>query len=182
MIGDREFAAFTRRAIETHTEWDSLHAFLTLTEQPAGRIHVMTYMAIAPDVHPEEYPMMMAGAAAKDGLAAAAGYLLQIEAHGVTEPGPDASPIERAAFDHARRHREFHKLPDAVESAVAYCTDTHGQLWVAAKIRGREAEGIGQHYYAADRLTAGGDRIGGQMVDGLIAVGRAAGRIQAAYS
>jgi len=179
MIGRNEFAAFTRRAIETHTEWDSLHAFMILAEQPAGRISVAKIVAIDTVVHPEEYPLLMARMAARDGLRSAAGYLLQIEAHGVTEPAPGAS---RAAFDQARRTRTFHQLPGAVESAVAYCTDTHGRLWVAAKIRGREAEGISEHYYGADRLTAGGDQIGGQMVEGLIAVGRTAGRIQAAYS
>jgi hypothetical protein len=174
MIRREQFAAFTRRVIDGHTEWDGLHAFMTLHERD-GDIAVGTYAALDPAIDPNRYPAMIANLAAeqyeKDPGLLTVGYCLQIEAHGVTGPGPGATAAERETFERARITRTFHQLPTAVESAVAYTADIHGRLWTAGKIRGRD--GVSEHYYPA------GDRhISGQMVRALIAAALATRAVQ----
>lgn len=166
-------AAATRKAIEDHDEWDSLHRFQTL-RWDGERLAVGTYAAIDPGIDPPQYPALMARIAGeqleKDPAEPACAYLLQIEAFGVTEPGKDATEAEREAFQKARLSRTFHQMPDAVESAVAYCADVHGRLWSAAKIRGREDKGISESFYQPGRVA-----LGGQMIKGLLTVAYATG-------
>ena len=66
-------------------------------------------------------------------------YLLQIEAFGVAEPGPEASAADLARYHAARRGRTFHQLPEAVEVCTAWVADIHGRLWSARKFRDGDA-------------------------------------------
>jgi hypothetical protein len=168
------FAAFTRRTIEIHGEWDSLHCFMTLRAKD-GELTPGTYAAIDPAVSPPDYPDLMARIAQeeleKEPAEPACAYLLQIEAFGVTEPGKNATEAEVEEFNRARLGRTFHQLPQAREQAIAYCADIHGRLWSAAKVRGREADGISEHFYQPGR------GLGGQMIRGLLAVAYATGEL-----
>lgn len=160
------FAAATRKAIEDHTEWDSLHCFMTL-HWDGEKLLPRTYAAIDPGIDPPDYPALMAGIASKEleknpGDPAYA-YLLQIEGFGVIAPAKDASEAEREQFDRDRIGRNFHSRPDAIESAYAYCADVHGRMWVAAKRRDRPGE-ISEDFYPP------GKGLGGQMIRGLLAV------------
>ena len=165
-------AAYTRQAIEIHDEWDSPHSFQTL-HWDGEKIACRTYACIMPDISPAQYPKVMAGIAAEQREKApddpAYAYLLQIESFGMTEPGPDAGEAERDRYHRARLGRTFHEQPDAVEAAVAWCADIHGRLWSAEKTRGRPGE-ITEHFYPPHAR-----RVGGQMIDGLIAVAYATG-------
>ena len=161
------FAAFTRKAIEAHDEWDSPHCFMTV-HWDGESLACHTYVCVMPDIDPVDYPALMIKAAReqleKDPDDPPYGYLLQIEGHGVKEPEPGASEEERERFNKARLGRTFHQLPDAIEVATAYCADIHGRLWVAAKRRDKPGE-ISENFYAP-----GNPKIGGQMVKGLLAV------------
>lgn len=159
-------AAATRQAIESHTEWDSMHCFVTLHWDGEG-LRTGTYAAIDPGIDPPDYPALMAGIAAKElekhPHDPPYAYLLQIEAFGVTAPGPAASEAERDQFDRDRLGRTFHQRTDAVESVIAYCADIHGRLWSATEVRGRPGE-ITENFYPP------GKALGGQMIRGLLAV------------
>ena len=52
-------AAETRRAVEMHDEWDSLHCFLTL-HWDGEKLTCGTYAAIDPGIEPADYPALMA--------------------------------------------------------------------------------------------------------------------------
>ena len=52
-------AAETRRAVEMHDEWDSLHCFLTL-HWDGEKLTCGTYAAIDPGIEPAGYPALMA--------------------------------------------------------------------------------------------------------------------------
>jgi hypothetical protein len=159
-------AAATRKAIEDHDEWDSLHCFQTL-HWDGEKLSVGTYAAIDPGIDPPDYPALMTGIAAKrqdeHPEAPAYAYLLQIEGFGVVEPAPDAGEAEREQFNRDRLSRNFHARPDAIESAMAYCADIHGRLWSAAKVRSRP-DVIEEHFYPP------GKTMGGQMIRGLLVV------------
>lgn len=160
------FAAETRRTIEMHDEWDSPHCFVTL-HWDGEKVSAGTYACIMPDIHPDEYPEIMIKAAAKEYEQRpddpAYAYLLQIEAFGVVQPGPDASAAELAQFHNDRFDRTFHKRPDAVEIATAYCADVHGRVWAATKRRSKPSE-INEEFYAPGKAP------GGQMMKGLLTV------------
>jgi hypothetical protein len=153
-------AAATRKAIEDHTEWDSLHCFMTL-HWDGENLHPGTYAAIDPGIDPPDYPALMAGIAAKElennPEDPAYAYLLQIEGFGVVAPGPDASETEREQFDR-----------DRLESAFAYCADVHGRLWAATKARSKP-DVIEENFYPP------GKHLSGQMIRGLLTVAYAAG-------
>lgn len=156
-------AAKTREVIEQHDQWDSPHCFQILGRDGACR----SYAAIAPDVHPDQYPALMSGLAGKrleehpDDPAYA--YLLQIEGWGVADPGPDAAQEERRQFEADRRGRTFHARPDRIETVTAWCADIHGRLWSAARVRGDE--GIRECFYPPGSRMAGG-----QFVRAILAV------------
>jgi hypothetical protein len=165
------FADITRKTIEDHDEWDSPHCFMTL-HWDGERLTTGTYACIIPGIDPGDYPALMRKAAADrqqehpDDPACA--YLLQIEAFGVIYPGPDAGETEREQFDRDRIARTFHKRPDAIESAIAWCADIHGRTWTAAQRRS-EPGVIHEHFYAPGRSP------GGWMLRGLLAVAYATG-------
>jgi hypothetical protein len=160
-------AAMTRHFIENHSEWDSPHTFAILYRS-GDETRVGCYVCILPDVDPERYPALMAKAAEewheqhRDKPAYA--FLLQIESHGVTAPRPDASEAERNQYEVDRLTRSFHKRPDAVEAAVAWCADVHGRLWTASKIRGKEDK-INEGFYGPGTRS-----VDGQMIRGLLTV------------
>jgi hypothetical protein len=159
-------AAETRKAIERHTEWDGPAEFLTL-HWDGQRLRGGLLCVIMPDISPDAYPLVMgaktAELIAEDHDNRPCAYLLRVEAHGLAEPGPDASRADRARFTAARRWRTFHAQPGAVETCVAWCADTDGRLWTAAKRRDDPDAKISQ------RLYAPGDpvRLGGQLIDAL---------------
>lgn len=160
------FAGVTRRITEAHEEWDSPHQFFTL-HWDGEQLGFGTLAAIDPGIHPDAYADLMARIAreAMDGENAATlyGYALQIEAHLVVAPAPEASAEERARFQVDRIGRRFHQRPDAVETALTYTADVHGRVWGALKRRGHD--GIEEVFYApGERETHG------QMVDALLAV------------
>lgn len=165
------FAAAARKVIEDHDEWDSLHCFITL-HWDGEKLRAGAFVAIDPGIDPAEYPALMVKAAAeqqqKHPEAPAYAYLLQIEAFGVTEPGPDAGEAEREQYDRDRIGRTFHKRPDAEESVIVWCADVHGRVWAAAERRS-EPGVIHEHFYAPGKTP------GGQMVRGLLAVAYATG-------
>jgi len=165
-------AAETRRAVDLHDEWDSLHCFMTL-HWDGEKLTCGTYAAIDPAIKPTDYPALMAKLAREahekhpDDPPAFA-YLLQIEAHGVEEPGPDATEEERRRFDADRLGRTFHQRADAIEICQAWCADIYGRLWSATKTRGDEK--VSERFY-----PPGKDRPSGQMIRGLLAVAAATG-------
>ena len=173
MIPPKEpFAAFTRKVIEDHDEWDSLHHFLTLFWSD-GELHVGTWAAIDPGIDPPKYELLMRKIALQEFEKEdehAYAYLLQVEGHGVTAPGPGASLDEVAAFERARRERTFHQRPDAVEGAYAWCADIHGRMWSATKQR--DKPGVIEEMYFPP-----GEGPGGQMVTALLQCALATGHV-----
>lgn len=165
------FAAAARREVEDHDEWDSPHCFQTL-HLDGDELVCRLYACIMPDIDPAGYPRIMAAFAAeqheKDPRDPAYAYLIQIEAFGMTEPGPEASAADLARYHAARRARTFHEQPDAVESCIAWVADIHGRLWSAAKTRD-QPDVIREAFYRPGRAP------GGQMIRGLLAVAGAAG-------
>jgi hypothetical protein len=167
------FAAATRQVIEAHDEWDSPHSFQTL-HWDGTQLACRTFACIMPDIDPPGYPALMAGIAAEQRVKhpddPAYGYLLQIESFGLAEPREDAPEAERERFRRARLTRTFHKQPDAIEMAVAWCADIHGRLWSAAKYR-KPSGAIEEHFYPPHTPK----RPGGRFIDGLLAVAYATG-------
>jgi hypothetical protein len=159
------FAETARKIIEAHDEWDSLHAFITL-HWDGENLTPGTCAAIDPAIDPAEYADLMAGMARKEldenPQDPAYGYLLQIEAFGVTMPGKDASAEERLRFDADRLGRTFHQRPDATEMAIAYCADIHGRLWTATRRRG--IAGTEEQFH-----PPGPRQPGGRLIHGLLA-------------
>jgi hypothetical protein len=171
-IPSREImAAKTRELIERHDEWDSLHAFATL-HWDDGQLRFGTVAMIDPGISPDQYPELMrkiaAGQFGKHPDDPPYAYLLQIEAFGCVDPGPDASEEERRQFDVDRLGRTFHQRADAREIATAYCADIHGRVWSATKARGEE-DRIEEHFYGP------GKSLGGQFIRALLAVAMTTG-------
>ncbi len=164
------FAAITRKIIADHDEWDSPHHFVTLHWED-GELRCGTWAVIMPDIHPAQYPKVMAKIARecheKDPDHPPYGYLLQFESYGVAEPGPEASDEEREQFRRDRLGRTFHQRADAVEMVGAWCADIHGRVWSAARRRGEDK--IHEKFYQPGRAP------GGQMIEGLLAVAYATG-------
>ena len=162
------FSAVTRKAIEDHGEWDSLHHFQTL-HWDGEKLTCGTFAAIDPGIDPPDYPALMARIAARRQEEhpedPAYAYLLQIEGFGVIA---GASAAEREQFDRDRIGRTFHQRADAVESAMAYCADVHGRLWYAVKTRS-EPGVVVEHFCPPGKTP------GGQMIRGLLAVAYATG-------
>lgn len=132
-------AAETRRLVtDLHDEWDAPHQFVTL-RWDGERISYGVVACLMLDIHPAQYPQIMAGFVREQSrrrdLPPMCACAVQVESHGVTEPGPDASVAERLAYDRDRVGRTFHQRPDAIESADAWCADSYGFLWSAAKRR-----------------------------------------------
>jgi hypothetical protein len=165
------FAAAARREIETHAEWDAPHCFQTL-HLDGGSLVPRTFACIMTDINPTDYPRLMAGMAAdqhdRDPGDPAYAYLLQVEAFGLTEPGPEASAAELAAYHQARRGRTFHLMPGAVETCTAWVADIHGRVWTATKTR-EHPEEVHEHFYRPGKAP------GGPLITGLLAVAEAAG-------
>jgi hypothetical protein len=165
-------AAITREIIERHDDWDSVHQFVTW-HWDGERLAPGTVVIIDPAMDPLDYPRIMAKIVReqrdKGPEHPPYAFLLQIEAFGMTEPGPDATEQERAAFRAARRGRTFHEMPEAIESCLAYCADVHGRLWTAGKRR--DKDGITEAFYPP------GKGLSGQMVAGLLAVAYATGMV-----
>lgn len=165
------FAAAARKAIEDGHEWDSPHCFQTL-HWDGEKLSPRTCACIMPDVHPAGYPALMDKLAReeleKHPDEPAYAYLLQIEAHGVIVPGPDAAEAEREQYRRDRLGRSFHQRADAVESAMAWVADVHGRVWSAAKPR-RGPVVITERFYPPGKVP------GGQAVAGLLSVAYATG-------
>jgi hypothetical protein len=165
------FADAARREVESHVEWDAPHCFQTLHLSDGG-LTPRTMACIMTDIDPTDYPRLMAKMAAgqwerhPDDPAYA--YLLQVESFGVTEPGPEASAAELAAYHAARLGRTFHLMPDAVECCIAWVADIHGRLWAATKTR-KDPDTIHEVFYRPGKAP------GGQLVTGLLKVAEAAG-------
>lgn len=169
------FAAAARRAVEElHTEWDSPHSFQILCWDGAN-LNCRTYACLMPDIDPPKYPAMMTGLAREDhekhpGEPAYA-YLLQIECFGVTAPLPGATKDEIVQYNVDRMGRTFHQRADAVESCTAWVADIHGRLWTASKTRDKPSQ-INEAFYPPGKLP-----VGGQMINGLLAVAQATGTL-----
>ena len=165
------FAAAARAEVEAHVEWDAPHCFQTL-HLDGDKLAVRTMACIMTDIHPTDYPRLMAQMAAeehdRDPRDPAYAYLLQVESFGVTEPGPEASAADLARYHAARRGRTFHQLPEAVEVCTAWVADIHGRLWSAAKTRQRP-EVVDEAFYRPGKSP------GGPLIAGLIAVAESAG-------
>jgi hypothetical protein len=165
------FAAAARAEVGRHQEWDSPHSFQTL-HLDGDNLTVRTYACITADVSPLDYPRLMAKMAAeqheRDPRDPACGYLLQVESFGMTEPGPETSAAELAAYHAARRGRTFHKMPGAVETCTAWAADIHGRLWAATKTR-QDPEYVHESFYRPGRAP------GGHLIAGLLAVAETAG-------
>jgi hypothetical protein len=173
-IAPRELlAAETRKAIEDHSKWDSPHAFITL-HWDGEKLACRTYAMIMPDVAPADYPRLMMKMAReeheRDPDEPACAYLLQIEAFGVTEPGPQATEAERIQYNADRLGRTFHQRDDAIESAIAWYADVHGRVWFAAKRRS-DPDKISESFYPP------GKALRGSFVNGLLAVAYATGMV-----
>jgi hypothetical protein len=168
------FAAEARRILESHTEWDSPHTFITFYEN-GGRLAAGTYACIMPDIDPGDYPVTMMQVARKEldefPDRAPVAYLLQIEGFGVIEPAKDASAEARLQFQADRAGRTFHQRPDAYEFAGAWVADVHGRLWQATKRRDHEGE-IEVKFH-----PPGPSQPTGQMIRGLLAVAQATGTV-----
>lgn len=153
-----------------HDEWDAPHCFQTLHLDGDSLVCRM-YACITTDVGPADYPRWMAKLAAGQHERAprdpAYAYLLQVESFGVTEPGPEASAAELAAYHAARRGRTFHLLPGR-EACVAWVADIHGRLWAATKTRDHPEE-VHESFYRP------GQAPGGIAIRGLLSVAEAAG-------
>jgi len=164
------FAAAARKAIEEHDEWDAPHRFETL-HWDGQELSCRTYACIMPDIAPRDYLRLMAKLAReeveKHPDEPAYAYLLQIEAFGLAEPGPDASGAEKERYRAARIGRTFHRHPERIETAIAWCADIHGRLWAAATRRGKD--GISENFYPPGKAP------GGLMVGGLLACAYATG-------
>jgi hypothetical protein len=173
IVPKAELAAVTREAVEAHEEWDSPHWF-TGWCWDGEKLNPGLVACIVPDVHPDQYPSRVMKMVAKylsdDGNPAPVAFMLQFEAFGVTMPAEGSMSGEEAEqFRRDRLGRTFHKRPDAVESCIAYCADVHGRVWYAAKVRGREDEGITENFYPPGRSP------GGRFMKALLAVAYATG-------
>lgn len=154
-------AEVTAGVITAHSEWDSLHQFVTLNWD-SEKIAPGVVVAIDPSIHPGRYPDLMSKAALdaindqqSKGRRTLYAFLLQFEAHTLITPSDDASDQEREQYNRDRLARTFHKRPDAVEACVAYCVDIHGRLWTAAKRR-PEPDEVHEHFYASPAGAPGG--------------------------
>jgi hypothetical protein len=167
------FAAAARAEVESHVAWDAPHCFQTL-HMSGDDLVPRTFACIMTDINPTDYPRLMGQMAAdqhaRDPRDPAYAYLLQIEAFGMVEPGPEASAAELAAYHQARRGRTFHLMPDAVECCTAWVADIHGRLWSASKTRD-DPDTVRESFYRPGKAP------GGPLVTGLLAVAAAAGII-----
>jgi len=151
------FAAAARREVESHVEWDAPHCFQTL-HLDGDQLVCRTMACIMTDINPPDYPRLMAGLAAdqhqRDPGDPAYAYLLQIEAFGVAEPGPEASAADLARYHAARRGRTFHELPEATEVCTAWVADIHGRFWAATKTR-QHPEHVEEMFYRPGKAPSG---------------------------
>jgi hypothetical protein len=177
-IPDAAYAAQARALIDQHTDWDAMHTFVTLHWRDGG-LHIGTYVAIDPGVEPRAYPALMISYAHEWAEAhpgdPAAGYGLQTESYGIDQP-PGASAELRASIDAARATRSYRDLPGHYESADAIVTDIHGNLWSAAKIRGRDT--VEERHWPQGWSPDGENHIEGQMPDALRTLGLATGWLE----
>lgn len=155
----------TRRLVEDlHTEWDAPHQFVTL-HWDGERISYGTVACILTDIQPRQYPQLMAEFVREQtrrrDLPPMCACALQIEAFTAAGPGPDATPAEQAQFQRDRENHTFHERPDATESAVAWCADTYGFLWSAAKTRANPTAIKECYYRPGEHLRPGGLLVGG---------------------
>jgi len=124
------------------------------------------------DINPTDYSRMMTAMTLEQHRQhpedPAYAFLLQVEGFGLTEPGPEASAADLAAYHQARRGRTFHLMPGAVETCSAWVADIHGRLWSAAKTR-QDPGTIHEMFYRPGKAP------GGQMITGLLAVAEATG-------
>ena len=166
------FAAAARAEIDRHDEWDAPHCFQTL-HLDGEQLVCRTYACIMPDIDPTDYPRLMAKMAAKqhekDPQDPAYAYLLQVESFEVTEPGPEASAADLAAYHAARNGRTFHEMPEAVETCTVWVADIHGRLWAAAKTR-QDPGTVHEVFYRPGKAP------GGHLIRGLLSVAETAGR------
>lgn len=157
----KALAAFTRKLVEQHDEWDSLHTFVTLYQDGNSGVRVGTWAAISSDVDPRNYPAHMFGIVSREVAKTLAGggveipcaFVLQIEAWSVVAPPDDADPIHRAILDADRNARQLHTRPDAVENCESFCVDLDGHVWTARKRRDEPGEIKTRHYPPGDRET-----------------------------
>jgi hypothetical protein len=176
IVPKEALAAETRRAIDRHTKWDALHAFITLHWIEAEqRVTPGTYVAIDPNIKPTDYmPIMMKAAherrtedEAKDkDLPPACAYLLQIESFGVNFNPETATEEERAQFDRDRLGRTFHLRDDRIEAVCAWTADVHGRLFAASQVR--DSESVSENFYSP--ALAGREYPGGQLIEALLVV------------
>lgn len=163
-------AAETRRAVEEHDRWDSPHQFI-LFRWDGRRVSRCDVQPISPDATGRADMTMIrtAGKWLQDHPGdPPCAYLLRVECHGITKPGPDAAPAVLSRFDADRRLRGFAARPDAVEACAAWCVDTEGRMWNASKTRGG-GPGGGDSPVTVTPYS-GDARVGGQYADVLRAV------------
>ena len=172
----RKLAEMARWAITRSDEWDQFHEFVILDWHPeegdGGLLAPAVVSLIAGDIHPEQYPEVMASMAidslAKEPEKPPCAYLLMIEGFGVFAPEAGATPEELEKFEEDRKNRTYHTRPDAREMKMAAVADITGRCWTATKYR--EADRLEEAEYAY-----GDHDFGGQMARALVAVARSTG-------
>lgn len=157
-----ELAAITRKAIEIHDEWDTLHSLLVIGRDGNG-VRVRLAAGIDPAFQPEMYPLLIENivreCAEKDGPPYA--LLLQIEAFGALMPEDEAPAWEKARMEAARQNHALNQLPESVEAAWAYTADVHGRVWTAMNPRGSDE-------ISESTFEPGSGRIGGRMLEAML--------------
>jgi hypothetical protein len=140
-------AAYTRETVDGYDHWDTMTQFLILHWED-GKLAASTAGAFAPDVREDQYgPFMIKIAADQyhtEPDRPACAYLLQTEGWTVTLP-PEATDEDRRRLQEAVAAGELDRLPDAVESADAWCADLHGRVWHACQVRG--AASVRERYW-----------------------------------
>lgn len=170
------FAAITRKITEQHDQWDSPHHLFSLLWD-GTRISYGAAAMITPDVPPAHYPAIIERFAQEEmdrqqtaGENTLYGYALQIEAHAVVGPGPQATAAEQLRYQADRIGRTFHQRPDAVEVATVMCADIHGRMWQATKRRPQPDE-IEEQYTAPSAVKRPHGQMVGAVLDAALLTG-----------
>jgi hypothetical protein len=134
-----QLAAFARREVERHEEWDGPHAFQILCRED-GRIVPRVFGCILTDVTPRQYPGVMKGLVDEwirdhPGEPPYA-FALSYEGYSATEPPPGAPQAEHDAYwAAARMPCGFRDLPGTREEFATWVVDVHGRGWRAGHYR-----------------------------------------------
>jgi hypothetical protein len=134
---DAGFELVRKRAAD-HDEWDSFHTFEIL-RWTGSEFTCPVLSAIAPDVHPREYPGLMRAmvlehvGAHPDQIPDA--VVLSSEGWGVPVPSVHASEEEKQQYEYDRWNRQFWTREDRIEMLTVIMADLYGRMWAASKRR-----------------------------------------------